>query len=132
LKTVKKEMPRTNFNRISTNGFSNHQTWVLYNQDWPNEPEMFAQCYDGNQCGGCSFFAPLNEDWGICCHQKSRHHLETVFEHFTCPAFVNEGWGPHSFSETERCECGGVTISRRAQPEAENHSRQTAKAFYLI
>jgi hypothetical protein len=22
-----------------------------------------------------------------------------VFEHFTCPTIVNEGWGPHSFSD---------------------------------
>ena len=105
-----------NYNRISTNGFSNRASTLLYRQEWPNEPEVRQRYRNGQQCGGGSYFAELNEDWGICCHPKSRHHLETVFEHFTCPAYVGEGWGPHSFSHSFRCECQGVEISNPKPP----------------
>ena len=100
-----------NYNRISTNGFSNRESWLRYHQGWPAEPKVRQQYQRGEQCGGCSYFAPLNADWGVCCNRKSRHHLETVFEHFTCPRYVGEGWGPHSFSESIRCECHGVDVS---------------------
>jgi hypothetical protein len=113
---------RLNYNRISTNGFSNREAEKLYRQQWPAEPKVRRQYENGKQCGGCSYFAPLNEDWGVCCHARSRHHLETVFEHFTCPAYVDEGWGPHSFSETFHCKCQGVEVqetkrSRRKRGE---------------
>ena len=29
---------------------------------------------------------------------------ETVFEHFTCAEYENEGWGPHSFLTRESRE----------------------------
>lgn len=98
-----------NQNAIITTDWSNPKTAALYTQGWPTEPELNKQYEEGNQCGGCSFFAPFNEDWGLCVDRTSRHHLETVFEHFTCPAFVNEGWGPHSFSADHEfhCRCGG-------------------------
>lgn len=98
-----------NQNSIVTKTWSNPASAELYVLKWPNEPNVREQCEQGNQCGGCSFFAPFNEDWGLCTHAASRHHLETVFEHFTCPAFVNEGWGPHSFSTDSEfhCRCGG-------------------------
>lgn len=88
-----------NENRIKTDGFSSSTSQQLYSDGWPDEPECKAKYASGEQCGGCSFFAPLNFDYGVCCHQSSRHFTETVFEHFTCPSHVNEGWGPHSFRE---------------------------------
>lgn len=88
-----------NENRIKTDDFSCAASKQLYFDDWPNEPECKEKHHEGDQSGGCSFFAPLNCDYGICCHSKSRHFTETVFEHFTCPSHVSEGWGPHSFRE---------------------------------
>jgi len=86
-------------NRICTTGFSNPATCRLYKSGWPNKPGVRRMYHAGIQCGGCSFFAAFNADWGLCCRRTSRHWLETVFEHFTCEKHVNEGWGAHSFSE---------------------------------
>lgn len=86
-----------NQNRIFTDGFSNRASEKLYRLGWPDEPAVKALYEGGLQCGGCAFFAPFNADWGLCCHAASRHHLETVFEHFTCPHHVDDGWESHSF-----------------------------------
>lgn len=96
-------------NRIVTNTWSNPASQARYQANWPDEPAMLRLYENGDQCGGCSFFAPFNSDWGLCCHAKSRHHLETVFEHFDCPSYVGEGWGPHSFTEDAefQCRCKG-------------------------
>jgi hypothetical protein len=98
-----------NANSIVTNTWSNPDSEHLYSLSWPDDPTLAIQFENGHQCGGCSFFAAFNKDWGLCCHQRSRHHLETVFEHFTCPNVVNESWGPHSFTEDAafHCRCGG-------------------------
>jgi hypothetical protein len=98
-----------NSNTIVTDRFSNPESCKLYFAHWPDEPVYQKQHENGDQCGGCSFFAKFNADYGLCAHPKSRHHLETVFEHFTCPAYVREGWGPHSFTEEKdfHCRCRG-------------------------
>ncbi len=90
-----------NENKIVTHQFSNPESERLYRADWPGEPQCRQQHERGDQCGGCSFYAKFNADYGLCCHPRSRHFKETVFEHFTCPAYVREGWGPHSFTEKE-------------------------------
>lgn len=94
-----------NLNRIVTNTWSNPDSRKLHELRWPAETACRQQYSRGEQCGGCSFFAPLNVDWGICAHRASRHYLETVFEHFTCPNFVQEGWGSHSFTESREFHC---------------------------
>jgi hypothetical protein len=94
-----------NQNRIVTDQWSSRAARELYEAGWPEEPACREQYRQGRQCGGCSFYAELNVDWGLCLHRKSRHHLQTVFEHFTCPVQVPEGWGPHSFSEDPDCHC---------------------------
>jgi hypothetical protein len=99
----------TNENTIITDRWSSPVAKQLYEANWPDEPVCQAQHEEGRQCGGCSFYAPFNVDWGLCCHDGSRHHLQTVFEHFTCPNQVNEDWGPHSFNTDSsfHCRCGG-------------------------
>jgi hypothetical protein len=98
-----------NRNTIVTDRWSSSAAERLYVSRWPDEPACQTQYEEGRQCGGCSFFAPFNQDWGLCCRRESRHHLQTVFEHFTCPQHVDEGWGPHSFTEDAsfHCRCGG-------------------------
>lgn len=98
-----------NRNVIVTREFSNADSERMYKSGWPDEPATRALYDDGLQCGGCSFYAKFDPDWGLCAHAASRHHLETVFEHFTCPAHVNEGWGPHSFTPDAdfHCRCHG-------------------------
>src|SRR3989304_1728298 len=88
-----------NRNHIITDRWSNDDSKRLYELQWPEEPKLREQYEEGQQCGGCSFFAKFNFDWGLCCHAASRHHLESVFEHFTCPVYVHEGWEAHSFSD---------------------------------
>ena len=96
-----------NTNRVATDGFSNPESERLFKD---------MQGRDGPQCGGCSFFAPFNLDYGMCCHAGSRHFLETVFEHFSCPALVYEGWGAHSFSTECRVdESDGEHVSPEQQ-----------------
>jgi hypothetical protein len=89
-----------NKNQIVTDAFSNPESEKLYKTLWADEPEIAENFhFNGRQCGGCSFYGKFNSDWGLCCNPKSRHHLETVFEHFTCPNQVNEGWMSHSFHD---------------------------------
>ena len=99
-----------NRNEIRTDGFSNPKSEALYRNRWKGEPELQRQYELGAQCGWCSFFAPLNSDYGLCCHKKSRHHLETVFEHFTCPVLVKENWDSHSFLEDPKKNWGTVGV----------------------
>jgi len=105
----KQENLPVNENRVVTDRFSHQASERLYRDCWPAEPQCREQCEQGQQCGGCSFYAKFNADYGLCCNRTSRHFTETVFEHFTCPAYVHEGWGPHSFSEHAEfhCRCGG-------------------------
>lgn len=90
-----------NRNVIEYGKFSNSDSEELYDNKWPAEFSTRKKYESGLQCGGCSCYAPFNSDWGLCCHPNSRHQFETVFEHFTCPVQVNEGWEHHSFSEAE-------------------------------
>lgn len=101
-----------NRNTIVTTAFSRASSEAMYEANWPDDPVSHEFYGEGIQCGGCSFFAAFNSDWGLCAHAKSRHHLETVFEHFTCPSHVNEGWGPHSFTELVEfhCRCQGEPL----------------------
>ena len=94
-----------NKNNIITTDFSNSDSKALYKNNWPDDLKTRALYDKAVQCGGCSFFAGLNKDWGICCNSKSKYYLETIFEHFTCLSHINEGWGPHSFSEDEEDHC---------------------------
>ena len=97
-----------NENKVWTYRFSNPDTERLFRDGCVDDTRRWYNCFSGLQCGGCSFFAKFNADYGLCCNRKSAHFTETVFEHFTCPAYVLEGWGPHSFTEdaSMHCRCG--------------------------
>lgn len=98
-----------NQNVVVTDGWSNPASRTLYESRWPGEPDCQHAYAEGRQCGACSFYAALDGDWGLCAFPHSRHWLESVFEHFTCPAQTQEGWGPHSFTADPNfhCLCGG-------------------------
>jgi hypothetical protein len=116
-----------NKNLVRTGNFSNSASETLYKEQWQEERQCREQYLTGLQCGGCSFFAPFNADWGLCCNEKSRHYLETIFEHFTCPSFVNEGWGPHSFTADREYQCGrcqGGPCGRGEDSDEERPSRK--------
>jgi hypothetical protein len=102
-----------NTNRVVTTDWSNPESKSRYLNQWNENPELFQQYLEGKQCGGCTYFAPFNADWGLCCNAAAQNHCETVFEHFTCERFVHEGWGPHSFTEDVEfhCRCGGESIT---------------------
>src|SRR5260221_7733410 len=94
-----------NTNQIVTDRFSNPASEAMYHTQWRDEPETAENFYlNGKQCGGCSFYAKFDSDWGLCCHPDSRHRLETVFEHFTCPSYEDEGWDAHHFLTTKMRE----------------------------
>jgi hypothetical protein len=101
-----------NTNSINTKGFSSKESEASYRSGFAADAIARGFYENGRQCGGCSFYAPFNEDYGLCCFQKSAHFTETVLEHFTCAAHVSEDWGPHSFSENSEfhCRCGGEEI----------------------
>jgi hypothetical protein len=83
---------------VVTDGFSNPESARRFADRFSGEPAWACQCFeDCHQCGGCAFFAPLNLDYGLCCHPDSRHHRKTVIEHFPCPSIADGGWGVHSF-----------------------------------
>jgi len=88
-------------NHVELSRFSNPKSKLLYEQEWPADKKAHQLYHQGMQCGGCSFFAPLNADWGLCCFKKSEHFTETVFEHFTCSKYVHESWDSHSFKELQ-------------------------------
>jgi hypothetical protein len=81
-------------NAIVEDDFSNPKSETLYDQEWPNEPSVEKQYWDGNQCLRCYFYAAFNSDWGLCLSENGRHRLETVFKHFTCPSYQRESPEP--------------------------------------
>lgn len=101
-----------NANVLVTETWSTPESAKLYETHWPNDRGLFERYEEGEQCGGCAFFAPFNADFGLCCYAASRHHLETVFEHFTCPVYVNDGWDAHSFRDWE-FDAEGKRYSKR-------------------
>lgn len=106
-----------NRNRIVTDTWSSPASMRLYRERWPQEPQLRERAEErGEECGACSFFAPLNGEWGLCCHPRSRHFRETLFERFTCPAYVGECRGSHSFTEVRENHCR-CQRDRAAQPD---------------
>jgi hypothetical protein len=96
-------------NRVYTTGFLNSTSYQLYATLWKSEPDVYTAYHMGKQCGACSFYGKFNTDWGLCCYAESRHYLETVFEHFSCPSISVENWGCHSFTpdRSRHCRCEG-------------------------
>jgi hypothetical protein len=90
-----------NNNKIITEEFSNPESEAEYLNKFPSDPKARDLAEECHQCGGCSYYAVFNSDYGLCCNPASKHHLETVFEHFTCSQIDIESWDYHSFGTGE-------------------------------
>jgi len=97
-----------NTNRITADNWSNGDSAQLYAGHWHDEHGLFAQ-YERGSSVEVFVLCSVQTGCGLCCHTKSRHHLATVFKRFTCPEFIDECRGPHSFTEDAEfhCRCGG-------------------------
>ncbi|MDA0839532.1 MAG: hypothetical protein O3B01_20540 [Planctomycetota bacterium] len=68
-----------NTNIIKTDGFSSPESAALFDSGFAADPEARQVHEAGGQCGGCSFFAPFNDDYGLCCHYGSDDGLKHEF-----------------------------------------------------
>lgn len=118
--------PPGNRNSIVLQGFSNSESEKRYRLQWPGEPEICAAYKAGNQCGGCTFYAEFDSDFGLCCNPRSRHHTETVFEHFSCANYDYEGWGAHSFQARERRNIGMRHLPKKAKAKRKRPKRKSS------
>ncbi|MFH1147095.1 MAG: hypothetical protein V1736_05240 [Pseudomonadota bacterium] len=114
-----------NGNVIHTEGYSNSDTKTLYEKECFIDSQL--------QCGGCSYYAIFNADWGLCCNPESRFHLETVFEHFGCEKNVPEGWGSHSFQDKPQHNVDDLTglLSRCMEVFEKETVRKRHKSLLL-
>jgi hypothetical protein len=87
-----------NKNQITIGKFSNETTEHEHRQKTAGDKWI------EDQCGRCSFFAPLNQDWGLCCFNKSKYFTETINKHFGCERHIEEGWQAHSFQERKKLQ----------------------------
>ena len=67
-----------NRNKIFPSGFSNLTTKAEYFKKTEGNKWIEWQCLN------CGYYGELNLDWGLCCTERSRYFLETIFEHFGC------------------------------------------------
>ena len=56
----------TNANTVVRDYWSSVSSSQLHLARWPSEPDVRRRYENGEQCGGCAFFAPFNYDWGLC------------------------------------------------------------------
>lgn len=100
-----------NTNRISIDKWSNPTTEEAFQTG-----QVHSWTDDWNEhirkCESCSFFAPLTDSFGVCCHSSSGFYTETLFDEFTCRHHVLEGEGVHSFSvdSARHCKCQGAAL----------------------
>jgi hypothetical protein len=60
--TREKNLPK---NTIETETWSNPESEQLYRDHWPHDPGLFERYEEGEQWGGCAFFAPFDGDYGF-------------------------------------------------------------------
>jgi hypothetical protein len=56
-----------NKNKIITDDFSSEESKHLYETEYAENEASRIAYKQGYQCGDCSFFAPFNKDYGLCC-----------------------------------------------------------------
>ena len=87
-------------NRWATYSYSTRADAILKEADLPklvkeqlrHIDDMYDLTAGCAQCGGCSFFAAIDGDYGICCNPQSRNDGRVTFEHGGCidHSFIQE------------------------------------------